>query len=156
MIKAVTIRSVLAGMGVRSRRTLALSGLAAVSVAGCGSGHGDPCVAVPQSPPVIAAGATVHAPVGAVLWVELVEAFQYSGGGYPTSFPWLTPVSSDQGVLRPVRLCRNRNVYSLPVTITAFRAVGDGDATLLAKLAAPWRGRAQAIRGYRATVIVGH
>jgi hypothetical protein len=89
-----------------------------------------------------------------MLWVELDESANYSAPSYPASFPWLTPVSSDQKVLRPVLLCHNRNLYSLAVTITAFRAVGHGDAILLAKLAPAWRGRSRALRDYRATVIV--
>ncbi len=126
-------------------------------LAGCGaSGGTHACVTVPQDPPVIESGATVHAPVGAVLWVGLFELAEYSAVRYPTSFPWLTPTSSNENVLRPVRLCPRRAVYSLPVTLTAFRAVSNGDAILLAKLAQPWRGRTHAIQSYHATVIVGH
>lgn len=47
-------------------------------------------------------------------------------------------------------------MYSLPVALTAFRAVGHGDAVLLAKLAPSWRGRTHEIQSYRAIVIVGH
>jgi hypothetical protein len=144
---------------VRRLSTLALGGLAVLCVARCGSGQGGPCLAVPQTFPqnrLVPAGATVHAPVGAVLWVALVESANYSATRYPRSFPWLKPISSDQGVLRPVRLCRLRGMYSLPETITAFRSVGSGQATLLAKLAPPWRGRTHRLRSYRATVIVGH
>jgi hypothetical protein len=143
---------------VPALRTLVLNGLAFLCVAGCGSGHSGPCVAVPQTFPqnrLVWAGATVHAPVGAVLWVALAEGANYSATRYPKSFPWLTPTASDQSVLRPVRLCPLRGMYSLPQRITAFRSVGNGEATLLAKLAPPWRGRTRALQTYRATVIVG-
>ena len=137
-----------------------LSGLAVLCLSGCGVfGDGGSCVAVPQDfsqSALIGSGTTVRAPIGTVLWVELVESANYSASPYPTSFPWLTPTSSDQNVLRAVRMCPDRGVYSLPVTITGFRAVGDGGASLLAKLAPPWRGRSRAIRNYQATVIVGH
>ncbi len=127
-------------------------------LAGCGQASVHPCVAIQTLPRdgVVASGATIRAPVGAMLWVALAEGYKYSIAPYPTSFPWLTPTSSAQNVLRPVRLCPNRAAYSLPVRIAGFRAVGEGDAILLAKLATPWRGRTPAIQSYRATVIVGH
>lgn len=149
------IWSVVAARGARSRRTLALSALAVLCLAGCGSGN-NPCAAVPETPPLVAAGAAVHVPVGAVIWVELVEYEKYSSTAYPRGFPWLTPTSADRNVLKPVPLCTRRAMYSLPVSLTAFRAVGRGNATLLAKLAPPWRGRSPGIQRYQADVMVGH
>jgi hypothetical protein len=145
---------------VVARCTAFLCGLALLCLAGCGEGSLDlgSCVTVPQTFPqdrLVSSGATIHAPTGAMLWVALGTGYKYTIAPYPTTFPWLKPVSSDQNVLRPVRLCRLRGMYSLPVRITGFRAVGEGDATLLAKLAPPWRGRADALRSYHATVIVG-
>jgi hypothetical protein len=52
------------------------------------------------------------------------HGYKYTIAPYPSTFPWLKPVSSDQNVLRPVPLCRLRGMYSLPVRITGFRAVG--------------------------------
>lgn len=113
---------------------------------------------VPQTFPqnrLVANGMTTHAPVGALLWVALVEPANLSRPGYPSSFPWLPPSSSNQAALTPVRLCPLRGMYSLPEKITAFRAVGHGNATLLAKLAPPWRRRTHAPPSYHAVVVVG-
>jgi hypothetical protein len=90
-----------------------------------------------------------------MLWVALGTGYKYTVAPYPTSFPWLKPVSSDQNVLMPVRLCPLRGMYSLPVRITGFRAVGDGHATLLARLTRPWRGRTRAVQDYHAAITVG-
>jgi hypothetical protein len=130
----------------------------ALACGSCGQAS-QSCVVVPQDFPhnkLVASGATAHAPVGAVLWVELVEPAGYSATSYPKSFPWLTPSSSDQKVLLAVRLCPRRAMYSLPVKITAFRSVGKGNATLRANLAPPWKGRTRALQNYHATVIVRH
>jgi hypothetical protein len=156
---SLTRDAVVSAVGLRS--SAVLSGLAVLCVAGCGQGsvQSDSCVSVPQmfrQDRLVASGATIHVPVGAVLWVALVESAEYSASRYPTSFPWLTPTSSNQDVISPVRLCPRRSMYSLPVRIAGFRAVGDGDAILLAKLAPRWRGRTRAVQNYRATVIVGH
>jgi hypothetical protein len=124
--------------------------------AGCGaSGQTGSCMPVPQTFPqnrLVASGATIHAPVGALLWVALAEPANLSDTGYPRSFPWLTPTSSDQSVLTAVRLCPLQG--TLPEKITAFRAVGHGDAILLAELAPPWRGRTHAPPSYRAAVVI--
>lgn len=117
------------------------------------------CVKVPRRFPknrLVMSGATVHVPAGAVLWVALGEGYKYSLSPYPSSFPWLRPISSDQEVLKPLRLCPTRGGYPLRVRITGFRAVADGRAVLLAKLVTPWRGRTPALERYRATVIVAH
>jgi hypothetical protein len=145
---------------VVARSTAFLCGLALLCLSGCGQGSLDlgSCVTVPQTFPqdrLVAGGATIHAPTGAMLWVALGTGYKYTIAPYPTTFPWLKPVSSDQNVLRPVRLCRLRGMYSLPVRITGFRAVGDGHAILGAQLTPPWRGRTRAVQNYRATVTVG-
>ena len=73
--------------------------------------------------------------VGAIVYVVLVEWAAYSGPG----FPWLTPTSSDPRVLAPVRLCKRTGASSLPLTVTGFRAVRPGEATLSARLTPGWR-----------------
>lgn len=74
-----------------------------------------------------------------ILTVELIEPMAYAGAPdsepLPTSFPWLSPQSSDVAVLRPVELCTNMPlVYSLPATFTAFQASKAGTTDVMARL----------------------
>lgn len=143
-----------------ARCTAFLCALASLVLAGCGAGSLDTgfCTRVPQTIPpnrVIANGITTRAPVGTLLWVALAESANLSDTGNPSGFPWLPPTSSDHSVLTPVRLCPLHGMYSLREKLAAFRAVGRGTATLLARLAPPWRGHAHAPPTYRAVVVVG-
>jgi hypothetical protein len=93
---------------------------------------------VPQSFPnnrLLTSGTRLTVPVGAIVFVALVEAEEYDGPG----FPWLAPTSSDSTVLAPVHLCARTGASSLALTVTGFRAVRPGEATLSAPLAPAWR-----------------
>ena len=135
------------------RRAAALL-VVAVAAAGCGSSSRDgpdtgrahaaeipsthACVAAPQPTPVnrlLTSGTRLTVPVGAVVYVVLVEWAQYSGPG----FPWRTPASSHPGVLARVRLCKLTGASSLPLTVTGFRAVRPGTATVSAPLTRRWQ-----------------
>ncbi len=76
---------------------------------------------------------------GAVVWVELVEP--EADTILRTAFPWRTRASSDPRVISAVSLCKHFWVMSLPVTITAFRALRPGTATIDVALTSTWRGR---------------
>lgn len=138
----------------------------------CGStaaGHtGTPkgCVTSPvRLSPSIApqSGATLPVKVGAVVYVELVEAEKYQSwpaGGTPPprSFPWAAARSSDSRVARRLALCPSSGASTLPIVDYAFRALHPGTATLTAPIAAAWeRAKPERRRGlhpYHATVIV--
>jgi hypothetical protein len=47
---------------------------------------------------IVAAGAHLRVALGAVVFVVLVEPAAYTGGRYPSSFPWLT--ASSRGAAR--------------------------------------------------------
>lgn len=100
---------------------------------------------------------------GEVVFVELVEAERYQSWPAgskppPTAFPWLRPRSSSPRVLRGVPLCPQRGISTLPVHISAFRAIDPGTARLTAPLAPSWRAAKphvrKGLRPYRAAVIV--
>jgi len=134
--------------------------IAAVACAGCGSSRpalSGACVTVPAaytSRDLVVDGGTISVRRGAVVFVALVEPERYDTGGYPAGFPWAAPVSSDRGVLEPVRVCKPVRAYTLPLTVSAFRAMGTGSATLAAPLATGWRSARSGLDGYRAVVTV--
>jgi hypothetical protein len=107
-------------------------------------------------------GATLTVKVGAVVYVELVEAEKYLS--WPTGtkppprvFPWAAAHSSDPSLLRHVALCPSREVSTLPIVVYAFRALRPGTATLTAPIATAWKrvepGRRRGLHPYRVTVI---
>jgi hypothetical protein len=107
-------------------------------------------------------GATVTVNVGSVVYVELVEAEKYlswTAGTKPPPpvFPWAGARSSDPDVLRPVALCPNRGISTLPVALYAFRTLRPGAATLEAPIVAAWRrvspARRRGLHRYRVSVI---
>lgn len=124
------------------------------------------CVSSPaRLPPSIApeGGATLTVQVGAVVYVELVEAEEYLSWPAgtkppPRVFPWAAARSSDPHVLERVALCPSRGVFTLPVVVYAFRALRPGTVTLTAPIAPAWKrakpARRRGLHPYRATVIV--
>jgi hypothetical protein len=124
------------------------------------------CVRSPaRLPPSIApeGGATLTVQVGAVVYVELVQAEEYLSWPAgtkppPRVFPWAAARSSDPRVLERVALCPSRGVSTLPVVVYAFRALRPGMATLTAPIAPAWKrvkpSRRRGLHPYRATVIV--
>jgi hypothetical protein len=147
--------------------------LCAVVLAACGRPDSFPgkrpngCVRSPKTfLPSIApeSGATLTVKVGAVVYVELVEAEEYLSWPAgtkppPRVFPWAAARSSDPSVLRRVALCPSSGATStLPVVMYAFRALARGTATLTAPIAQAWKhikpARRRGLHPYRATVIV--
>jgi hypothetical protein len=125
----------------------------------------DPQVCVRSPARLIApeGGATLTVQVGAVVYVELVEAEEYLSWPAgtkppPRVFPWAAARSSDHRVLERVALCPGREVSTLPVMVYAFRALRPGTATLTAPIATAWKrtkpARRRGLHPYRATVIV--
>jgi hypothetical protein len=125
--------------------------IGALTVAACGSSApharvrhtAHACVPYRAAHVVVAGGGSpvtrLTVRPGTVVWVELVEP--EADTILRTAFPWRTPASSDQGVISAVSLCKHSWVTSLPVTITAFRALRPGTATLEVALTRSWRGR---------------
>lgn len=116
------------------------------------------CVKVPMAVgrDALSNGETSSVRVGALVYVELVEPAKYALG----SFAWLTAASSDPYVLRRVPLCVDHRAPStLPVRISAFRALHAGAARLTASLAPRLRAmkpsRRRGMRAYESTVHVG-
>jgi hypothetical protein len=108
-------------------------------------------------------GATLTVQVGAVVYVELVEAEKYLSWPAgtkppPRAFPWAAAHSSDSHVLERVALCPSREMSTLPVVVYAFRALRPGTATLTAPIAPAWKrvkpARRRGLHPYRATVVV--
>jgi hypothetical protein len=146
--------------------------LCAVVLAACGRPSTFPgkgpngCVRSPRTfLPSIApeSGAILTVKVGAVVYVELVEAEKYlswPAGTKPAPrvFPWAAARSSETSVLRRVALCPSSGAYTLPVVVYAFRALTPGTATLTAPIAQAWKrvkpARRRGLHPYRATVIV--
>ena len=107
-------------------------------------------------------GATVTVNVGAVVYVELVEAEKYLSWPAgtkppPPVFPWAGARSADPDVLRAVALCPNTGIYTLPVVIYAFRVLRPGTVMLEAPIATAWKriapARRRGLRPYRVSVI---
>jgi hypothetical protein len=109
-------------------------------------------------------GATVTVKVGAVVYVELVEAEMYMSWTPgtkppPRFFPWGTARSSDPRVLRRVALCPSGGPSpTLPIEDYAFRALRPGTATLTAPIVSAWKrvkpARRRGLHPYHATVNV--
>jgi hypothetical protein len=156
------------------RHSSALRGavLCAVVLAACGRPGTSPgevpngCVRSPTTlSPGIApkSGATLTVKVGAVVYVELVEAEKYLSWPAgtkppPRVFPWAAARSSGPSVLRRVALCPSSGASTLPVVVYAFRALTPGTSTLTAPIAQAWKrvkpARRRGLHPYRATVIV--
>jgi hypothetical protein len=98
------------------------------------------------------------AEVGHVLFVALGEGEKYLARNEPTDFPWEAISSSDTGVVKPVVLCPNAGVYTVPVRVFAFKAVATGRASLIAPVATAWRSttaaRTHELQAERATITV--
>jgi hypothetical protein len=120
----------------------------------CGTSLAYACVTVPQTIPsnrLITGGTKLTVPVGAIVYVVLVEPENDAGG---PGFPWLTPTSSNRRVLAPVHLCKRTGSSSLPNTVTGFRARRHGKASVTARIARPWRALKTRPRPARAAVRV--
>ena len=157
---------------MRYPRALPGAALCAVVLAACGRpdtsvGKGpNGCVRPPTTfLPRIApeSGATLTVKVGAVVYVELVEAEKYLSWPVgtkppPRVFPWAAARSSDPSALRRVALCPGSGASTLPVVVYAFRALTPGTTTLTAPIAQAWKrvtaARRRGLHPYRATVIV--
>jgi hypothetical protein len=71
---------------------------------------------------------TITVSAGSIVTVQLGTG---AGAGV---WPWETPRSSDEGVLKPLPLCFDpTNVSSLPVQLTPFKAVASGTAAITAE-----------------------
>lgn len=116
------------------------------------------CMPVPQAisrMSMLASGGRPTVRVGGVVYVVRIEPEKYSGSRFPAGFPWLRATGSNRRVLAPVRLCPP-GASTLPITVGAFRAVGPGQATIVAALAPKWRARRTGLHGFRAIVTVIH
>jgi hypothetical protein len=149
---------------------LAGAALALALCGGCGSGGGggeatgthsssetSACVRVPAaytSRDLAQNGAALAIARGAVVFVALVEPERYATRGYPPGFPWQSPISSSATILAPVRICRAPLTFALAESVSAFRALRPGHATLAATLAPSWRSRARGLGDFRAVVTV--
>lgn len=119
------------------RKVGRLLAVTAAGVAAYGTSAQAACVKLPTSLPndrVLMTWTTLRVPVGATVYVELIETEGLDGPG----FPWQKASSSDRSVLAPVQLCKPGR-SSLPLTVTAFRAVHRGKATITATLSPRWR-----------------
>jgi len=99
-----------------------------------------PSGCVPHNYPTgsqLANGANRTVDKGQVLYIVLDEPEET--GTPPTSFPWPTPTSSNFRVLTRVPLCKYLNVSAEALTVTAFRALRDGTATVTAPLSRAWQ-----------------
>jgi hypothetical protein len=126
----------------------------ATGLIGCGNAPAPSCITVPQSIPnrVLAdqgAKLTIH--TGTVIFA-VVEDGELPPG--PGDFAWRQTETAEPRVLVRVHLCKITGVTSVPESITGFRAVGQGTATLSAPLAAGWRQMPHHPPAYRATVRV--
>jgi hypothetical protein len=155
---------------MRYPRALPGAVLCAVVLAACGRADSSPgegpngCVRSPTTLSIAPkSGATLRVKVGAVVYVELVEAEKYLS--WPTGtkppprvFPWAAARSSDPSVLRRVALCPSNGIYTLPVMVYAFRALTPGTTMLTAPIAQAWKrvkpARRRGLRPYRASVTV--
>ena len=122
------------------RLSLAASALMALAViSGCGSQQ-PACVNVPTSISngrLVTTDTRLTVPVNAIVYMALVEPEKYAT--HP-GFPWLAPRTSARNVLAPVRFCKQTAFGGLPESLTAFKALHPGTATLTARLAKGWPG----------------
>ena len=122
------------------RLGVVLGAAVVVAIAACGSSSMPTCVTVPQTIPndrLVTSGARITVPVGAIVFVVLVEPGHYTT---KRGFPWLTPTTSNRSVLAPVRLCKRPVASTLPLSVTGFRAIQRGATTVTARLAPGWPG----------------
>jgi hypothetical protein len=172
LLAAVLCAAVLAthdSSAAPARKTIAVSNADTVALGHMGTSSGATPKGCVKSPvtflPSVAPknGATPTVKVGAVVYVELVEAEKYLS--WPTGtkppprvFPWAAARSSNPSVLQRMALCPSRTVSTLPVVAYAFRALRQGTATLTAPIAPAWKrvkpARRRGLHPYRATVIV--
>jgi hypothetical protein len=151
-------------MKLLPRWLVVVMGVALIATPGPGAaGHAmaaqPTCIDVSHGIPLhemVAPGSRARVAPGALVFVVLVEPAAYTGGPYPSVFPWLPSRSSNRRVLRPVPICPDRGGAStLPVRDAAFRAVQHGRATLTAPLSSAWRTTSKRpFTPYRAAVIV--
>jgi hypothetical protein len=172
LLAAVLCVAVLATYGssaTPARKTIAVSSTDTVALEHTGTPSGETPKGCVRSPvtfsPSIAPenGATLTVKVGAVVYVELVEAEKYLS--WPTGtkppprvFPWAAARSSDPSVLQRMALCPSSTVSTLPIVVYAFRALRPGTARLTAPIDPAWKrvklARRRGLHPYRATVIV--
>lgn len=105
-------------------------------------------------------GETIRVRTGQIVYVELIEPEKYASPSLPRGFPWMTPSSSVPHVLEPAPICPTHSAFStLPLRVSAFKALSGGEARILAPLTPAWRAlrssRRRGLRAYRATVRVG-
>ena len=153
------------------RRALLALGLVGL-IAGCGASAptSKGCVEVPENIPNLASWG-LHPTVdrGEIVYVAVDESAGYESGVYLTQskralarpdarlynlFPWETPRSSTLSVLAPGRTCPLSGASSLAETVTAFRAVGAGSASLVAPLVPAWRSARYRPPVFRTTVTI--
>jgi len=130
--------------------------IAALGITACGAQRSTACAPPLDSPGerVIPEGARTTVAAGTIVYEALVEPDEYTSQRYPRGFPWLSIASSNPHVLVPTPLCAHTGLYSLPVSLAAFRATHAGEATLAAALASPWRSLNGGPRPYRSRVII--
>jgi hypothetical protein len=134
---------------------LAFAAAAVVLLSGSGSSSAANCISPSRLPHAryVANGVTTSVRVGALIEVELVEPALPTG--YPSSFPWVTPRSTNAHVLVAVALCPHHSApSSLAVSITLFRAVHAGRATVSARVARAWQSGRSWPRPFSARVTV--
>jgi len=86
----------------------------------------------------LANGVSLTVDRGQVVYVMLEEPAEIEPA--PSSFPWPTPRSSNTAVLVRVPICKYPELVTTEaVTVTAFRAVGAGTATVTAPLSRAWQ-----------------
>jgi hypothetical protein len=131
-----------------------LVSIAALGITACGAQRSTAC-----APPlglrggrVIPEGARATVTAGTIVYVALVEPEKYTS--QRQGFPWLSTASSNPHVLVPTPLCADTAIYSLSVSLSAFRATHAGEATLAAPLASPWRSLKMGPRPYQSTVTI--
>lgn len=88
--------------------------------------------------------------------MELIEPDKYASRSFPASFPWLTPASSSPHILKELPVCAPRSLSTLPLRLSAFRALRGGTVTITAPLAPAWRAltpsRRRGLHAYHAVV----
>lgn len=86
----------------------------------------------------LANGANLTVDKGQIVYVTLEEPAEIEPA--PSSFPWPTPRSSNTRVLVGVPICKYPElITSEALTVTAFRAIGKGTATVTAPLSRAWQ-----------------
>jgi hypothetical protein len=86
----------------------------------------------------LANGANLTVDEGQVVYVTLEEPEEIEPA--PNSFPWPTPKSSNTKILAPAPICKYpERITSEALTVTAFRAIGTGTATVTAPLSRAWK-----------------